>query len=168
MDRPTLMSVALSDWIDMDGDVGTTRQCELAGVSRATVYAHQKPKAVDADDLLLSRLIDEEYTRHPFYGTRRMVVIVSKAVGYRVNRKRVQRLMRQMGLPSSTLPARKWLIPLETEVKPQTTKQAWRGLMMLAVSTPGLQTRTFERARSPSIRSTFCPRWSRWFVDECV
>ena len=112
------------DWIDMDGDVATTRQCELAGVSRATVYAHQKPKAVDADDLLLSRLIDEEYTRHPFYGTRRMVVIVSKAVGYRVNRKRVQRLMRQMGLPSSTLPARKWLIPLETEVKPQTTKQA--------------------------------------------
>ena len=86
------------DWIDMDGDVATTRQCELAGVSRATLYAHQKPKVVDTDDLLLSRLIDEEYTRHPFYGTRRMVVIVSKAVGYRVNRKRVQRLMRQMGL----------------------------------------------------------------------
>lgn len=86
------------NWIDMDGDVATTRQCELAGVSRATLYAHQAPKVVDTDDLLLSRLIDEEYTRHPFYGTRRMVVIVSKAVGYRVNRKRVQRLMRQMGL----------------------------------------------------------------------
>jgi putative transposase len=86
------------DWIDMNADVATTRQCELAGVSRATVYAHQKPKVADADDLLLSRLIDEEYTRHPFYGTRRMVVIVSHAVGYRVNRKRVQRLMRQMGL----------------------------------------------------------------------
>ena len=82
------------DWIDMDGDLGIVCQCELAGVSRATMYAHQKPKVADEDDLLLSRLIDEEYTRHPFYGTRRMVVIVSKAVGYRVNRKRVQRLMR--------------------------------------------------------------------------
>ena len=86
------------DWIDMDGNIATTRQCELTGISRATHYAHQKAKVVDADDFLLSRLIDEEYTRHPFYGTRRMVVIVSKAVGYRVNRKRVQRLMRQMGL----------------------------------------------------------------------
>jgi putative transposase len=86
------------DWIDMKDDLATTRQCELAGVSRATMYAHQKPKVLDQDDLLLSRLIDEEYTRHPFYGTRRMVVVISKAVGYRVNRKRLQRLMRQMGL----------------------------------------------------------------------
>lgn len=86
------------DWIDMKDDLATTRQCELAGVSRATTYARQKPKVADEDDLLLCRLIDEEYTRHPFYGTRRMVIVISKAVGYRVNRKRLQRLMRQMGL----------------------------------------------------------------------
>jgi len=86
------------DWIDMKDDLDTTRQCVLAGVCRATMYAHQKPKVADQDDLLLSRLIDEEYTRHPFYGTRRMVIVISKAVGYRVNRKRLQRLMRQMGL----------------------------------------------------------------------
>jgi putative transposase len=86
------------DWIDMKDDLATTRQCELAGVSRATIYAHQQPKVACEDDLLLSRLIDEEYTCHPFYGTRRMVVIISAAVGYKVNRKRVQRLMRQMGL----------------------------------------------------------------------
>ena len=48
-------------------------------------------------DLLHSRLIDEEYTRHPFYGTRRMVVFLL-TVGHTVNRKRVQRLMRLMGL----------------------------------------------------------------------
>ena len=47
------------DWIDMSGDLATTRQCELAGVSRATIYAHQKPKVACEDDLLLSRLIDE-------------------------------------------------------------------------------------------------------------
>ena len=86
------------DWIDMNDDLATTRQCALAGVSRATIYAHQKPKADNDDDLLLCRLIDEEYTRHPFYGTRRMVVMISAKVGYRVNRKRIQRLMRQMGL----------------------------------------------------------------------
>ena len=57
------------DWIDMKDElVATTRQCELAGVSRATMYARQKRKAVDEDDLRLSRLIDEEYTGHPFYG----------------------------------------------------------------------------------------------------
>jgi putative transposase len=92
------------DWIDMDGDLAITRQCELSGVSRATIYAHldlgscQKPKVADEDDLLLSRLIDEEYTRHPFYGTRRMVVIISALVGFAVNRKRIQRLMQAMGL----------------------------------------------------------------------
>jgi len=86
------------DWIDMEGDLATTRQCELAGVSRATIYAHQKPKVACEDDLLLSRLIDEEYTRHPFYGSRRMVVIISKAVGRRINRKCIQRLMQAMGL----------------------------------------------------------------------
>jgi transposase InsO family protein len=44
-------------------------------------------------DLELMRLIDEEYTRHPFYGSRQL-----KDQGHEVNRKRVQRLMRLMGL----------------------------------------------------------------------
>jgi len=85
------------DWIDMNSSVATIHQCELAGVSRATVYAHQKLKVTDDGDLLLCRLIDEEYTRHPFYGSRRMVVMLARA-GHSVNRKRMQRLMRQMGL----------------------------------------------------------------------
>ena len=84
-------------WIGSRDDVAVVRQCELAGVSRATVYAQKIPHPVDALDLLHSRLIDEEYTRHPFYGTRRMVVFLSRA-GHLVNRKRVQRLMREMGL----------------------------------------------------------------------
>jgi putative transposase len=77
--------------------VTVTQQCVLAGVSRATVYAQQKPKLVDGSDLLFSRLIDEEYTRRPFYGSRKMVVFL-KERDHIVNRKRVQRLMRQMGL----------------------------------------------------------------------
>ena len=43
------------------------------------------------------RLIDEEYTRHPFLGSRRMVQFLRNR-GLRVNRKRVQRLMQQLGL----------------------------------------------------------------------
>jgi putative transposase len=78
-------------WIDKEGAVTVVRQCVLAGVSRATVYAQQKPRLVDESELLFSRLIDEEYTRHPFYGSR-------KTAGHTVNRKRVQGLMRKMGL----------------------------------------------------------------------
>ena len=84
-------------WIDKTDAVAVVRQCVLAGVSRATVYAQQTASPLDESDLLLSRLIDEEYTRRPFYGSRKMVVFLDK-VGHSVNRKRVQRLMRQMGL----------------------------------------------------------------------
>jgi putative transposase len=84
-------------WIDKEEDVAVIQQCVLAGVSRATFYTRKAPDPVDELDLLHSRLIDEEYTRHPFYGTRRMVVFLL-TVGHTVNRKRVQRLMRLMGL----------------------------------------------------------------------
>jgi len=73
------------------------RQCELAGVSRANVYRRAIERAHDEQDLLLCGLIDEEYTRRPFYGSRRMVVYLHR-LGHAVNRKRVQRLMRVMGL----------------------------------------------------------------------
>ena len=74
-----------------------SRQCELAEVSRATEYARRKPAQEDETELHLLRLIDEEYTRHPFYGTRRMVAYL-KRLGHSVNRKRIQRLMRILGL----------------------------------------------------------------------
>ena len=73
------------------------RQCELASVNRSTVYVRSLALEVDNEELVLCRLIDEEYTRHPFYGSRRMVVYLSRQ-GISVNRKRVQRLMREMGL----------------------------------------------------------------------
>jgi putative transposase len=84
-------------WINKGETVGVVRQCVLAGVSRATVYAQKKPRRIDESDLLIRRLIDEEYTRRPFYGSRKMVVFLVKE-GHGINRKRVQRLMRQMGL----------------------------------------------------------------------
>ena len=64
--------------------MAVVQQCNLTGVSRATVYAQQKPRPVDDLALLHSRLIDEEYTGHPFYGTRRRVVFLL-TVGPTVN-----------------------------------------------------------------------------------
>jgi putative transposase len=84
-------------WIDRQMDVAIARQCELTGVARATYYGRQTPCEGAEEDLLLCRLIDEEYTRRPFYGSRRMVVYLARQ-GHLVNRKRVQRLMRLMGL----------------------------------------------------------------------
>ena len=47
-------------------------QCRLAGIARSTVYADKAE--VDDVELMLLRLLDEEYTRHPFYGSRKMTV----------------------------------------------------------------------------------------------
>jgi len=71
------------------------RQCSLLGLSRSGFY--NKPKAVKTDDLALLRLLDEQYLRTPFYGSRRMTVHLRR-LGHSVNRKRVSRLLRQMGL----------------------------------------------------------------------
>lgn len=90
-------AVIRQGWIDPGEALPVVRQCAVASVSRATVYAHRQPRVVDESDLVFCRLIDEEYTRHPFYGSRKMVVFL-KSAGHIVNRKRVQRLMRQMGL----------------------------------------------------------------------
>jgi len=64
-------------------------------MSRAGYY--YKPGEESVENLLLMRLLDEKYTRTPFYGVRRMVDWLEKQ-GYTANAKRVRRLMRQMGL----------------------------------------------------------------------
>jgi putative transposase len=76
-----------------------SQQCRLTDVNRATVYAQKQLQGIDADEeeLTLLRLLDEEYTRHPFYGSRRMRNYLRKK-GYCINRKRVQRLMQTLGL----------------------------------------------------------------------
>lgn len=84
-------------WVSPDGVMTVSQQCQLASVSRATVYARRTPQIVCDVELLLCRLIDEEYTRRPFYGSRKMVRFLMTA-GHVVNRKRVQRMMREMGL----------------------------------------------------------------------
>jgi putative transposase len=71
------------------------RQCQLTGISRSGLY--YKPVEQSAENLELMRLLDEQYTRTPFYGVRRMTYWLTQQ-GYGVNPKRVRRLLRQMGL----------------------------------------------------------------------
>lgn len=70
-------------------------QCKLLDLNRSTYYL---APAVESDEnLRLMRRIDEQYLKTPFYGSRRMTAVLERA-GESVNRKRVQRLMRLMGL----------------------------------------------------------------------
>ena len=71
------------------------RQCELLGLNRSTLY--YQPARETEENLRLMRLIDAEYTAHPFYGSRKIMRWLREQ-GEAVNRKRVQRLMRVMGL----------------------------------------------------------------------
>jgi len=73
------------------------QQCELLGLPRSSYY--REPKTETEENLELMGLIDEEYTGHPFYGSRKMRDVLRRR-GQRVNRKRIQRLMRLMGLES--------------------------------------------------------------------
>jgi putative transposase len=81
--------------VNFSSEISVRRQCELLGVNRSSLY--YKPAEVDGYTLLLMRLIDEEYTRHPIYGTRRMCCCL-RNLGYAINRKRMRRLYQLMGL----------------------------------------------------------------------
>src|SRR5689334_22217152 len=87
-----------------------TRQRRVLNASRATVY--RCPAAVSAADLELMALIDRQYLVRPFYGSRRMAAWLNTQ-GHAVNRKRVQRLMRLMGL-------------VAIYQRPNTSKATWR------------------------------------------
>jgi len=95
--------------IDRDHkQLSLVRQCNLLDVSRASVYYRPAPSR--AEDLELMRLMDHQYLKTPFYGSRKMRVWL-RGQGHQVNRKRVRRLMRLMGLeaiyrrPNTSKPA---------------------------------------------------------------
>jgi len=71
------------------------RQCRLLDISRSGLY--YQPKGIPEEDLTLMKLIDRQYLATPFYGARKIAAWL-KSQGYRVNRKRIRRLMRIMGL----------------------------------------------------------------------
>jgi putative transposase len=72
-----------------------TRQCELLSLSHSSYYYH--PQIISEEERTLLRLLDEQYLKTPSYGSRKMTVHLQE-LGYPVNRKRVQRLMRKLGI----------------------------------------------------------------------
>ena len=85
-----------------------SQQCRLLALPRSTVY--RQPAEVSAEDLAIMALIDRQYLARPYYGSRRMAAWLATQ-GHVVNRKRVQRLMRLLGLvaiyqrPNTSKPA---------------------------------------------------------------
>lgn len=73
-----------------EGGLSLVRQCELAQLSRASYY--RAPATESQENLRLMRDLDRLYTRYPFLGSRKLAIELG------VNRKRVQRLMRIMGI----------------------------------------------------------------------
>lgn len=85
--------------IDRDSAaLSVARQCDLLGLARSTLY--YAPVADNPEDLALMRFLDEQYTRTPFYGVRRMTWWL-RSEGHVVNPKRVRRLLRTMGLEAA-------------------------------------------------------------------
>jgi putative transposase len=91
------------------GELSIRRQCALLGLPRASWY--YAPVPVDGETLALMNAIDRQYTKTPFYGIRKMTVAMNER-GFRVNHKKIARLMREMGIhaiyagPKLSIPAK--------------------------------------------------------------
>jgi len=82
--------------VDRRHGLPMSRQCEVLAISRSSAY--RVPAAVSGEALDLMRKLDELHLRHPFKGSRRLRDYLWDVYGLRINRKRVQRLMRLMGI----------------------------------------------------------------------
>ncbi len=85
-------------WVDREHEqISVRRQCDLLGLNRATLY--YQSGIVPDEDMKIMRMIDEIYTRCPFYGSRRITAQLKRDHDdQQWNRKRIQRLMRIMGI----------------------------------------------------------------------
>src|SRR3981081_122491 len=77
-----------------NSSLSVKRQCQLVNVHRSGLY--YKPCSESRENLTIMRLLDEQYFKTPFYGVRKLTVLLNKQ-GFRINRKRTRRLMELMG-----------------------------------------------------------------------
>ena len=82
-----------------DSDLSISRQCDVLGLPRSSYYRPMGSPFESNENLELMRVIDKEFLRHPFHGSRKMRGYLNRQ-GFPVNCKRVQRLMRLMGIKS--------------------------------------------------------------------
>jgi putative transposase len=83
------------DW--KNNKLSVRRQCELLSVNRSTAYEHREGRAGGEEDLRLMRRMDKLFLKDPTMGSRRLSKVLGRE-GEAVNRKKIQRLMRTMGL----------------------------------------------------------------------
>ena len=98
----------------MHPNLSIVKQCKLIGLTRSNFY--YKKAQVDPSDLKIMHLVDEIYTEKPFFGSRKIAVELSQKYGFSVNRKRVQGIMRRLGV-ASTMPG-----PNTSKPRPQHKK----------------------------------------------
>ena len=151
------------------------RQCELLGVSRSGYYGSLKPRQTSEENEELMKLMDQQYLVTPFYGSRRMTIWLQQQ-GYEVNRKRVMRLMRVMGLEgqapgpntSKPHPEHKVYPYLLRDVKITRVNQVWstdityipmkRGFMYLTAVMDWYSRYVLSWELSNTLESGFCVR----------
>lgn len=81
--------------VDLTNSTSIRQQCQWLSLSRSSYY--YRPVPASQEDLLLMRLLDEQYLKTPQYGYRKMQVVLELA-GHRVNHKRIRRLMQTIGI----------------------------------------------------------------------
>jgi len=152
--------------------LSVTRRCELLAIARSTAY--YRPQPVAEDDLRLMRFIDELHLELPFYGSRRLADELRDRGHPPVNRKRVQRLMRQMGL-AALYPKRRTSSPgaghkvypyLLRELSIERPNQVWaadicylpmaKGFMYLVAIMDWYSRRVLSWRVSNTLDSAFC------------
>jgi putative transposase len=157
--------------VESHAEISMRRQCELLGVSRSSLY--YEPAEPDAEELALMRRLDELHLEHPFFGSRLMTRTL-KAEGFEVNRKRIQRLMRVMGLesvapkPNTSKPAPEHPVYpyLLRNLKISRVNQAWasdityipmaRGFVFLVAIIDLYSRRVLAWRLSNSLETSFC------------
>ena len=127
------------------------RQCALLGISRSSLY--YLPTEAGAEDMELMALIDQQYLKTPFYGSRRMTAWLRNH-GHQVNRKRVRRLMQ--------------LIGLEAIYRRPNTSKPNPGIRSIRTCSGGWRSTGSTRCRPPTsptypwlgVPSTWWPSWT--------
>ena len=90
------------------------KQCKLLGLQRSSYYV--KPKGESSLNQIIMKEIDKKYLECPFYGTRRMTAYLNLDLGFRLDRKRIKRLYRLMGI-NTIYPKKNLSKPNLTEYK---------------------------------------------------
>ena len=128
------------------------RQCALLGISRSSLY--YLPTEAGAEDMELMALIDQQYLKTPFYGSRRMTAWLRNH-GHQVNRKRVRRLMQLIGLEAIYR-------------RPNTSKPNTQGIRSIRTCSGGWRSTGSTRCGPPTsptypwlgVSSTWWPSWT--------